>query len=253
MRRYTAIARTALAALAVATAGCGTHVVVGDLDSREAQRCGVVLRANGLDVGVERDENAGEGRHRIAVHGDGADYRTALQLLEEHDLPRRRVAGLDAGTASLIPSPTEERGRYIRGLSEEIEAMLESVDGVVAAEVLVSIPERRPLARPSDERSSASAVIAYAGDGCPVTADEIRAVVVRGVGAALESDRVTVILKPVVRPSAGRPVVRYERDRATEVAFALAVVALAAAEAYTVWRLRAARRINEERSDAVTA
>jgi type III secretion protein J len=253
MRPPAGIGSIAIAAFAIVTAGCGAHVVVADLDAREAQRCGIVLRANGVDAVVERDETAGEGRHRIAVHGDGADYRTALQLLEEHDLPRRRVAGLDAETASLIPSPVEERARYIRGLSEEIEAMLESVDGVVAAEVLVSLPERRPLAKPSDDPSSASTVIAYAGETSPVTADEIRAVVVRGVGAALESDRVTVILKPVVRPNAGRPVVRYERDRATEAAFAVAVVALVAAEAATVWRLRAARRRSEEDADAVAA
>jgi type III secretion protein J len=241
-RRTGADAAAALIALvALAASGCTSRVALANLDASEAERCGVVLRAAGLDASVERDDAGGEGRHRVAVRGDEASYRSALQLLAEHGLPRRRIEGLET-SASLIPSPTEERARYIRGLSDEIEGLLESVDGVVAADVLVSIPERRPLAQQSDERASASAVVAHAGDESPLSADEIRDVVVRAVGGTLARESVAVLLKPVVRPTSSVPVIRYERDRLTEAAFLATVCALVAVEAVTVWLLRAARR-----------
>ncbi len=231
----------ALAGVAATLGGCSQRLVATDLDASEAQRCAIVLRAAGLDVLVDRDESAGERRQRLAVRGDDADYRTALQLLEERGLPRRAVDGFATESSSIIPSPTEERARYIKGLSGEIAGMLEGIDGVVSADVLVSLPERRPLS-PSPDEASASAVVAHVGDASPVSADEVRAIVVRGVGASLSPERVAVVLKPVVRPGASKPVVRYERDRVTEIGFLAAVCALAAAETITVWLMRARRR-----------
>lgn len=230
-----------LVGIATAFGGCAQRTVVSDLDASEAQRCAIVLRAAGLDVTVDRDEAAGERRQRLALRGDDADYRTALQLLEERGLPRRAVDGFDTVSSSIIPSPTEERARYIKGLSGEIAGMLEGIDGVVSADVLVSLPERRPLS-PNQDEASASAVVAHVGDASPVSADEVRAIVVRGVGASLSAERVAVVLKPVVRPGASKPVVRYERDHVTELGFLVAVCALAAAETITVWLLRARRR-----------
>jgi type III secretion protein J len=234
-------ARIALLALALATCACSRRVVVSNVDASDAQRCAIALRAAGLDVTVDRDETSGEGRQRVAVGGDDADYRSALQVLDEHELPRRTPAGFDASASSLIPSPSEERARYIKGLSGEIERMIESIDGVVAADVLVSLPERRPLATSPDE-ASASAVVSHSGASSPVAADEVRAIVVRAAGSSLTPDHVAVVLKPVVRPESTRPVVRYERDRAAELWFVAAVLALAGAEGVTVWLLRARRR-----------
>lgn len=240
-----------LAAGALAATSCGSRVVLTDLDALEAQRCAIVLRSAGLQVDVEQDEGGSGQTRRLALHGDEADYRSALQVLEEHGLPHRAVAGLGAESSSLIPSPTEERARYTKGLSNEIEAMLESIDGVVATQVIVSLPERRPLATTSTDEASASAVVSFRGPSAPVTDEEVRAVVVRAVGASLAPERVTVVLKPVVRDVAERPIVRYERDRATEIAFLASVVGLCAIEAVTVWLLRSRRlaRTVKEASD----
>jgi type III secretion protein J len=239
------IAAFATLAASLCLSSCSQRVVATDLDSSEAQRCAIVLRAEGLDVAIDRDDAAGDGRARVTVRGDEADYRTALAVLEAHSLPRRLVAGFSTETQSLIPSPSEERARYIKGLSGEIERMLESIDGVISAEVLVSVPERRPLS-PSVEEASASAVVAHSGESSPVTADEVRAIVVRAAGSSLTPERVTVVLKPVARSGTAKPIVRYERDRVTEVGFLAAVMALAAAEGVTVWMLRSRRRATLE-------
>lgn len=233
------LAQRSLAFLALlVAAGCSPRVVVDGVAPAEARRCDVALRAAGLDAAVERDE--GEGALRVVVRGDDADYRSALQVLQEHGLPRREISGFGAGPASLIPSPVEERARYIKGLSSEVEALIESIDGVVSAEVLVSLPERRPFGQ-QGAPASASAVVAHAGDESPVAPDEVRAIVVSAVGSEIAAGDVAVLLKPVVRAGAGRPPVRYERDRAVELGFLGSVAALAALEAATVWLLRASR------------
>ena len=228
-----------LAAAAAAAAGCADRTLVEGLSREEAQRCAIVLRASGLDASVE--EASGAGEHRVSVSGDDADLRTALQKLEEHGLPRRTPPGFSTGSSGLMASPSEERARYIKGLSGEIEGLLESIDGIVAAEVLVSLPERRPLVTTSDEVASASAVISHTGDASPVSEDEVRAIVVRAVGSTIVPERVTVLLKPVVRAAAAKPVIRYERDRIIEAGFVIAVGVLGALHAVTVWRMRSLR------------
>jgi type III secretion protein J len=241
-RARRAKAGIALAALIAATS-CSTRTLVEGLPADEAQRCVVVLKAAGIDAAAERDASGAQGTFLLTVRGDDAAYRSALQLLDEHGLPRLRREGFGAQSDGLIPSPSEERARYIKGLSSEIEGLIESIDGVVEADVLVSLPERRPLAAPGAEAASASAVVSHAGEESPVSEAEVRAIVVRAVGTAIAEDGVAVLLKPVVRGNQGPPIVRYERDRATELGFLAAVAALAALQAATVWRLRAQRRL----------
>ncbi len=226
-----------LACAAMLSTGCSRRTVLEKLPRREADRCSVALRAAGLDASIEGagDESA------VTVGGDDADYRTALHVLDDHGLPRRAAPGFESEGGSLIPSPSEERARYIKGLSGEIETLLESIDGVVTAEALVSLPERRPLS-PGPEPASASVVLSYAGGECPVAEYEVRDIVVRSIGADVSADRVSVVAKPVTRSSATPPVIRYERDRTVELAFLACVLLLAALEGATVWRLRVQRR-----------
>ncbi|HQR37080.1 MAG TPA: hypothetical protein PLF26_01660 [Blastocatellia bacterium] len=235
-----------LAALLIALAqcslvACGGRALLSELSPSEAERCSVVLRSAGLDVTVERDDSGGDAGRRLTLRGDEADYRTALRVLEEHNLPHRTAPGFSTETSALIPTATEERARFIKGLSGEIEAMIESVDGVVAAEALVSIPERRALAGPETEAASASVVVSHTGATPPISTDEIRALVVQCVGSALSADHVTVLLKPIVRPDTAAPIVRYQRDHMVELGFLGCVTCLGAMELVTLFYLRRER------------
>jgi type III secretion protein J len=221
----------------VLVAGCSRRTVLEKLPRREADRCSVALRAAGVDASIE---GAGD-ESVVTVGGDDADFRTALQVLDDHGLPRRAAPGFETESASLIPSPSEDRARYIKGLSGEIETLLESVDGVVTAEALVSLPERRPLA-PAADPASASVVLSFAGLECPVADTEVRDIVVRSIGADISTDRVSVVSKPVIRAVPLPPVVRYQRDRTVELAFLACVLLLAGLEVVTIWRLRLHRR-----------
>ena len=217
-------------------AGCARRSVLEKLPRREADRCAVALRAAGIDASIE---GAGD-ESVVTVGGDDADYRTALQVLDDHGLPRRAAPGFATESASLIPSPSEDRARYIKGLSGEIETLLESVDGIVTAEALVSLPERRPLS-PAADPASASVVLSFAGLD----------IVVRSIGADISSDRVSVVSKPVVRATPLPPVVRYQRDRTVELAFLACVLLLAGLEIVTIWRLRLHRRSRQQEAARV--
>lgn len=238
--RFRTLAPIAIAIALLPLGGCARRAVLEKLPRREANRCLVVLQAAGLDATID-----GTGAEAgITVGGDEVAYRSALQVLEDHGLPRREPAGFEASGASLIPSPSEERARYIKGLSGEIEALLESVDGIVTAEALVSLPERKPLSTPT-EPASASVVLSFAGSTSPIADQEVRDVVVRSIGTDISGDRVSVLLKPVVRPDAPQPLIRYERDRVLDVSFVACVALLAALQGVSIWRLRRARRAHQ--------
>lgn len=235
-RRLAALLAAGL--IACVGASCSERVVVTGLDADEAQRCAIVLKASDIDVTVDRDDDGQEGARKITVAGDDAEYRSAIRVLESHGLPKRRSAGFSQQSSSLIPSPSEERARFIRGLSEEIEALIEHVDGVASADVLVSVPERRPLATAESETASASVVITFLDAAPPLSDEEVRAIVVQSVGTAIASDRVAVVFKPAVRPESPQPIVRYERDRVIEVGFLSATALLVLLELATIWYFR---------------
>jgi type III secretion protein J len=245
-RRRQCVPAFLLVPLWLVAAACGRSVVVTDLAPEEAQRCAVVLKAEGLDAVVGPDDGGDGARRQVTIGGDSAALRGAIEMLEAHGLPRRTAAGFVVESSSLIPTASEERARYLKGLSGEIETLLECVDGVESAEALVSLPERRPLAQvgagASSGEATASVVISHMGDTSPVTEPEVRAVVVRAVGAAMTPESVSVLMKPIVRRRPPSSTVRVERDGVTEAGFVLSTCVLAAAQALTVWRMRALRR-----------
>jgi type III secretory pathway lipoprotein EscJ len=219
---------------------CAARPLVEDLPDQEAQRCVVVLRACGFNARTEKQSNTRTSR--VLLEGDPDEQRQALQLLAMHALPRQARSGFATSASSIIPSASEERAAFMKGLSGEVEALLESVDGVVSAEALVNVPERRPFARDATEAPSASVVLTHAGEFSPLSEAEIRETVVRAVGANIAAGDVAVLLKPLLRAGEGTPIVRFERDRVVEHAFLAAVGLLVTLEGVTLYLLRVARR-----------
>ena len=94
---------------------------------------------------------------RIARHDAGK----ALDLLRSLGLPRDRRHGFAEvyGQPSLIPTPSEERARYLEALGGEIERTLETADGVVSARVHLVLEETDPLAVEAKPRTAARAAV----------------------------------------------------------------------------------------------
>lgn len=73
-----------------------------------------------------------------------ADLSSALTVLNQQSLPRSSFARMGDvfKKDGMISTPTEEKGRYLFALSQELENTLSQIDGVLLARVHPVLPER---------------------------------------------------------------------------------------------------------------
>lgn len=80
----------------------------------------------------------------VVVQVRASDIGRAVRTLEAVGLPKvaRSTLGDIFRKEGVISTPLEERARYIYALSQELEATLSNIDGVIVARVHVVLPER---------------------------------------------------------------------------------------------------------------
>lgn len=80
----------------------------------------------------------------VIVRVRAQDISRAVRTLEAVGLPKmaRSTLGDIFRKEGVISTPLEERARYIHALSQELEATLSNIDGVIVARVHVVLPER---------------------------------------------------------------------------------------------------------------
>lgn len=144
-------------ALVFGVAACSTNLLHG-LDEGSANETIAALERAGIATEKVADEGSATAfTVRIAQHDAGK----ALDLLRSLGLPRDRRHGFAEvyGQPSLIPTPSEERARYLEALGGEIERTLETADGVVNARVHLVLEENDPLAVEPKPRTPARAAV----------------------------------------------------------------------------------------------
>ena len=134
---------------------------------------------------------AGEKLFSVQVAND--QLQPALRAMRERGLPRQRFT--DLGTLfkkeGLVSTPSEERVRFIYGISQELAGTLTSIDGVVAARVHPVIPANDPMAD-KIKPSSASVFIKHDPNAnVQALAPAIKNLVMRGI-EGLNSDNITL-------------------------------------------------------------
>lgn len=192
-----------VAVVALAAAGCSVPVANG-LDEPQANRVVVALDHAGIGAEKEADP-VSEGRFRVTVERDEA--ARALAAMREEDLPPPTTPGvLDSmGKGSIVPSQLAEHAQYVAGLSGELERTLRGIDGVLAARVHLSIPERDPLAEGAPVRPTASVLVKHRGATPPIDPNDVRRLVA-GAAPGLAAEDVAVVMLP-------HPVVPLAADR----------------------------------------
>lgn len=184
--------------------GCASQrTIVNALDEREANEIQVFLSGKGIAVTkVQSTEAGGPGGTKIIlwdikVNEDQATE--AMALLNQAGLPRRKgvnLLGIFAG-GGLVPSELQEKIRYQAGLAEQIASTIRKIDGILDAEIQVSIPEENPLnvSGEKKEKITASVYVKHSGvldDPNAHLVNKIRRLVAASV-PGLNYDNVTVI------------------------------------------------------------
>jgi len=192
---------------AAAVGGCSTNILHG-IDERSANEATAALERAGIGAEKLPDEGAAGGGGGYTLRVARADGTRAVDLLRALGLPhdRRRGFAETYGQPSLIPTPSEERARYVDALAGEIERTLESVDGIVSARVHLVLEESDPLAVDAKPRNGArAAVLLKARPGAAPLSDGDVQKLVAGSVAGLEPRAVSVVLTAAADPGATAP------------------------------------------------
>ncbi len=209
LRPFRALAVAPMFVLMLALAACGTDLL-NKLTEAEANDVVAAL----LEARIEAGKRTPDAGKTWSVTIDKADVVDALAVLKAQGLPRERSANLGDifKKDGLLSTPTEERVRFIFGLSKELEQTLAKIDGVIVARVHVVLPNNDPLAK-EVKPSSASVFIKHNNDLNAATAvPAVKNLVMRSV-EGLSYQTVNVTLVPAsslgaartARPALGGP------------------------------------------------
>lgn len=143
---------TALLMLCLLLTGCGQQT---ELFSGLSEQDANDVIASLAEQHIEADKHSAKTGIVVAV--DSAEINRAVRVLDAAGLPRRARSSLGEifKKEGVISTPLEERARYIYALSQELEATLSQIDGVVVARVHVVLPERVAPGEPVQPASAA--------------------------------------------------------------------------------------------------
>ncbi|WP_411381250.1 type III secretion system inner membrane ring lipoprotein SctJ [Pseudomonas sp. MPB26] len=137
MHRYLSITLFCLSTLMLA--GCGESV---ELHRQLSEQDANEVIAELADKKIRAEKVAA--KDGVVVRVRANDISRAVRTLEAVGLPKvgRSTLGDIFRKEGVISTPLEERARYIYALSQELEATLSKIDGVIVARVHVVLPER---------------------------------------------------------------------------------------------------------------
>ena len=224
-------------------AGCSRDALYAHLDEQQANDVVAALLNNGIDAEkVQTSERSSDWQVLI----DRRDMPAAVAVLHEAGLPHQSTDNYAQmfKKEGLVSSPLEDKQRFIYAREQELGHTLRQLDGVVDANVYLSIPDKDPMSDKPLSGSASVIIIARPNAGIETRASDIKAAIMSGTDGLTDPNRVTVQFFPRpqvdVNPAALRaaqtnPLLRGDATSWLLIGFAALAVLLAAT---LLWRNR---------------
>jgi len=146
MKKLRIISAIALVMVVTLMVGCGRIELYQDLTERDANEILVLLSENGLKASKKKSVIQNEISYSVEV--PEKDMVRARGLLVRHNLPRRKELGLTGvyKEKGLIPTPDEQKARFLLAMKGEIINSLERIPLIVDADVVLNVPVKDEFA-----------------------------------------------------------------------------------------------------------
>lgn len=187
--------------------GCQKVDLHHGLAETEAGEILNLLHENGISASKDREVSGQEVTWKVTV--SPRDLAEARRLVIANNLPRSKELGLSGvyKEKGLIPTPDEQKARFLLALKGEIINSLEKIPGVVDADLVLNVPTENEFSdlRAEKKRPTASVVVrTRAGEEIPVTEGKIQRFVANSVPNLDPNDVVVIVSRaPGAAGSAG--------------------------------------------------
>lgn len=146
--------------------GCRMVDLHHNLEEIEADEILVTLNQHGIDAKKVKEVAGQDVSWNVLTNEK--DLAAARQILLANNLPRRRELGLSGvyKEKGLIPTPDEQKARFLLALKGEIINSLRKIPGVVDADVVLNVPSESEFDEldPVKKRPTASVVVRTRND-----------------------------------------------------------------------------------------
>lgn len=209
MRKRHVICAAIAVIVLVTLVSCGGIALYQNLSEEDANEILVLLNENGIKAKKQTEVRQNETFWSVVV--PDRDMARARELLMQHNLPRKRELGLTGvyKEKGLIPTPDEQKARYILALKGEIINSLERIPDVVDADVVLNIPTKEEFSTAEEkakQRPTASVIVKLKpaeGQAVSLTEAKVQEFVANSVEGMSPRD-VTVVLSYI--PAGGQTI-----------------------------------------------